>query len=508
MDQSKRTNWPIMHHSHRSQSPCNLPLSRAARQLFRREASSILLHYFGNTWKHERSGSHRIADDSMDTSMDNISADKLRRKRQKLSHFRVDDGLSDDEWLSLLGFSIDYSQINNVAASQTSCPLHPKYDLFLPNDRNSFILTRRYLTALSTKRFGGLSLPFSGRGARAALTYYEQNAKEPHFDFPTKSTDGRYANNVYIFQCGHCEKTFLSTYYLDRHMEKHHPNLLSDVGSTNATQRPMSICPADICDHLGGVTACAESLRQISPYYGPGTMLGHEYLVPHSDSLFTTSFYNLLYYWHGGKDLDKNTVQKEHSQDDAKRQPPKEGDVSQVAEEMRRRSLQRTNVHIHELRASHVDEFYEQQHYVKDETTQDGLIHKTITKSCSDAEMQRLFDKCQDLIVNCFGNEFDHHNDRSTSIGHETTLAKDLITQICEPLHCDRLLHRMAGHTQLHFVHFNEDWHEHHTFKLGLYGWLVVLVVFVFYGCVFIFGLDLFGGNALPVQERRKEKSA
>eukprot|EP00804_Cyclotella_cryptica_P009603 CCRYP_006296-RA/>CCRYP_006296-RA protein AED:0.02 eAED:0.02 QI:74/1/1/1/0/0.5/2/257/418 len=418
MDQSKRPDRPSRQQSHPNQTPCNLPLSRAARQLLRQEASSILIHYFGNTWNRAGSGGNRIVEDPFDL-------DELGRKRHKLSYFRVDDGLSDEEWFSLLSFAIDYSQKNNTAASQTThCPLHPERDVFLPNDRKSFVLARRYLTASSTKKFGGLSLPFSGRVARATLLYNEQHEKDPNFDFSTTT------NNVFMYQCGHCEKTFLSIYYLDRHMEKHHPSLSSEEDSVNAVQTSVTICPADNCDPLGGVTACSESFRQISPYYGPGTMLGKEYLLRHSDSLFQSSFHKLLSYWSGRKDSSDTYVsEEEHRQNDAKKQPPKEGDVPQVVGEIRRRSLQRTDAYIKEIRTSPFDEIYQHQ-YSKSESTQDGIMHKATTESCSDTEMQKLFEKCQDLMVACFGNEVNDRDISSMSGGHETTLVKDLITQI------------------------------------------------------------------------------
>ena len=54
------------------------------------------------------------------------------------------------------------------------------------------------------------------------------------------------------------------------------------------------LCPADhVCGALGGISACLETMNQISPYYGPGTLIWKEYIEPNSDSSMSSSINSL-----------------------------------------------------------------------------------------------------------------------------------------------------------------------------------------------------------------------
>ena len=57
---------------------CSRPLSRAARQLFRRDASQILLHYFGDAWRTEVGSQTYHAD--LIAATDSVTTDKRGMK--------------------------------------------------------------------------------------------------------------------------------------------------------------------------------------------------------------------------------------------------------------------------------------------------------------------------------------------------------------------------------------------------------------------------------------------
>lgn len=461
--------------------PCHHSLSRATRQLFRQDASTILLHYFGGK-RHDAPWR-----DAIDAAEEDPLVDQAGRKRQRLSQFRVDDGLSDAEWFALLSYAIDQSQSED---NDKMCPLHPSNDALLSNDNNSFILHRRYRSGAAISKYGSLSLPLMGRAARALLWLEEEGGKPQQTHHNTKPT-GNTATSIFLFQCGHCEKTFLSLYYLDKHMQRHHPPSLSDSSSQLAT-----ICPADhLCEPLGGMSVCAETMNEIAPYYGRGTLLAREYVTPMSDSFFSSSVHSLIsYLQHGDRFENTPPEPTPQMQQRKQRQVLKEGDFFTITGEMRHRSLQRNQMLMKALQTR--------------QTNDDIFDTKMITGSCDEEEMERMFRQCRDMMLTCFGNELsvDGESNRKSSNAkhHEASLAADLVTHLCEPIHCNHILHRMAGHTSRHVVHWNEEWEDHHLFSLGPYGWLVVLGVLSFYGCVFVLGV---GGESsvLPSHDRKKK---
>lgn len=69
-----------------------------------------------------------------------------------------------------------------------------------------------------------------------------------------------------LYPCPHCSKTFASRYYLDVHLEGHHPTILPNNDSNN------QVCPATAyCEALYG---CEETALESEPYYGRGTGTG------------------------------------------------------------------------------------------------------------------------------------------------------------------------------------------------------------------------------------------
>ena len=536
------------------QSSCNRPLSRAARQLLRQDASHILLHYFGSSrnaaWRRRRSqssgssgGIHFI--DS--AAADDRDTDKRGIKRQRIPLVNhPEDGLSDDEWFQLLAYAIDNNnsaEHNNSLDHNYFCPIHPKHDMFLKDDQNSFLMQRRY--RFGAKKFGGLSLPLLGRTARTVLWLEERDMYHQQLftgdKSITTSTNKRYmGNSVHLFQCGYCEKTFVSRYYLDRHLDlhHHHRHLSSDPKSNadSSEEHPALICPADYtCDPLGGISACIETMNQISPFWGRGTMLGKEYIDSTRESYFSSSIHSLLEHFHLGNSDD--TLERESNSGDdnddeqpaiEKKMPKKkkdrvrEGDLSNIVGEIRHRSFMRSKRFLQTLLLMQSQKQQNQQqegdvqpylatyahvNLQEQNDLQDDLHHLT-TNACDKEEMERLFNLCQELMTNCFGEDVS-----SISKGQQhVSLVHDLIEQICQPLHCHHRLHRMAGHNARHMVMWNNEWEEHNSYSLGLFGWLVILGLAIFYACAFMFRLGSDGNweSNLPSYRlaRQKKKSS
>ncbi len=518
-------------------SSCNRPLSRAARQLFRRDASHILLHYFGSSgnaaWRKSQSnGGGNGANYFVDYA--NRDTDKRGIKRQRILLVdHQEDGLSDDEWFQLLAYAAvdnsDAAEHNNNKNSHNDhfCPLHPKHDMFLNDDQNSFLIRRRYRVGM--KNFGASSLPLLGRAARTVLWLEERDMYHHHRSTTTTTTTWktRYmGNSVHLFQCGYCEKTFVSRYYLDKHMDLHHRHL-SDAATSNGDdkisheEQASLICPADhTCDPLGGISACIEIMNQISPYWGRGTMLGKEYIDSTRESFFSSSIHSLLEHFHlGNSGDDEQTTEKNMPQKYTER--VREGDLSNIVGEIRHRSFMRNKLLMQKLLMEKKQQ--NQQKVVGDVQSdlsvdtydilqeqndiQDDLYHLT-TMTCDDEEMERLFNLCQGMMTTCFGQD-----DSPNSKGQHVNLVHDLIEQICQPLHCHHRLHRMAGHNARHMVTWNNEWEEHHSYSLGLFGWLVILGLIIFYACAFMlgFGNDVnWGSNLLPSYRhaRQKKKSS
>ena len=136
--------------------------------------------------------------------------------------------------------------------------------------------------------------------------------------------------------------------------------------------------------------------------------------------------------------------------------------------------------------------------------------------SCNEEEMNMLFRLCRDMMLTCFGEDSDGDTvDAFTNAtanannDQRPNLANDLVTQICQPIHCHHRLHRMAGHIPRHIVHWNDQWEQHHSFALGIFGWIVVLGIGLFYGCAFLLGLSgdsHSGSHILPKHRRKKNK--
>ena len=514
---------------------CNRPLSRAARQLFRRDASHILLHYFGSSHKavwRQSQISGAVAD---------TDADKSGMKRQRIPLVdNQEDKLNDEEWFQLLTYAIDNTaQLNSNNNNYRFCPLHPKHDIFLNDDQNSYVIRRRY--RIGTKKFGGLSLPLLGRSARTLLwleerEMYHQSTQtmSSSYDTTTLAANKRYmGNSVHLFQCGHCQKTFVSRFYLDRHMDLHHRHHLSDNNnaSENGAEEARMICPADhTCDPLGGISACTEMMNQISPYWGRGTMMGKEYVDSNRESLFSSSLHSLLDHFH----LDNSDPLQSIDDDDDNEEQPiienempqkynqrvREGDVFTIVGEMRHRSLIRNKRLFKTLLMEKLKQQNPQQQQLIDDMQsdlsidtydnnfQDDDMHHFTSTTCDNEEMERLFKLCQEMMTNCFGED-----DSPNSIGQHVNLVHDLMEQICQPLHCHHRLHRMAGHTARHMVMWNNEWEEHHSYSLGLVGWLVILALVLFYACAFMLGVGSdgnWGSNLLPSYRstRQKKKSS
>ena len=131
--------------------------------------------------------------------------------------------------------------------------------------------------------------------------------------------------------------------------------------------------------------------------------------------------------------------------------------------------------------------------------------------SCDEVEMERLYKLCNDMMKNCFGSSVANDLENKLDSSHTKNLARDLITQICEPLHCHHRLHLMAGHNPRHVGNWNDQWEEHHSYSLGWFGWIAVIGVAIFYVCAYYLGLGDadFGHNlSLPSQRKKKKKKA
>ena len=76
-----------------------------------------------------------------------------------------------------------------------------------------------------------------------------------------------------VFQCGICQKQFVSRYYLDLHMEHHHPIDHHDHDHDHVEDDDYWICPAtDLCPKLtGDLYGCDEIAERTDPHYGPGS---------------------------------------------------------------------------------------------------------------------------------------------------------------------------------------------------------------------------------------------
>ena len=519
---------------------CNRPLSRAARQLFRQDASHILLHYFGSSrnaaWRQSQSSISGANSNLIDSA--DRDADKTGIKRQRIPLVdNPEDKLSDDEWFQLLAYAIDNNSNNNN--NHHFCPLHPKHDMFLNDDQNSFVIQRRY--RFGTKKFGGLSLPLLGRAARTLLWLEERDMyhqhQPPHTTSSVTTTNKRYTgNSAHLFQCGYCEKTFVSRYYLDRHMDLHHRQLSDDDNAqSNVDEEAPMICPADhTCYPLGGISACTETMNQMSPYWGRGTMLGKEYVDSTRESLFSSSLHSLLEHFHFDNSDPLESIDDEDDDQPIvteKEMPQKyngrvrESNLATIVGEMRHRSSIRNKLFLKTLLMKKQKQ-QNQQQLVDDEESdlsmnahdnniqeqndlQDDL-HYFTTTACDNEEMERLFKICQEMITNCFGED-DAPNSRGQQ--HVNNLVHDLVEQICQPLHCHHRLHRMAGHNARHMVMWSNVWEEHHSYSLGLFGWLVILGLVLFYACAFMLGLGSdgnWGSNLLPSYRlaRQKKKSS
>lgn len=526
-----------------SYSKCHRTLNRAARQLFRQDAAPILLHYFGGIGQDAPWRRTKHNEPTLYTEIDD-SVDKRGRKRQRIP--LVDDpydGLADEEWNALLSYAIGISSSNANSKPRDVCPLHPKHDILLLHEQNSFIIPRRYRTGKAVTKYGGLSLPLTGRAARSALWLEERKAygQQNNQLYQRPKKIGYYDNSVYLFQCGICEKTFVSRYYLDKHMGAHHHHdhhrdhslpsqapesvLASDIAlpsSSNNLSDTTPLCPADhLCDFLGGISVCAETMNQISPYYGRGTLLGKEYIIPSSDSLFSSSIHSLISHLYPGDDdeLDSNAESQEQKQHyfgphNKKNRKTREGDFQKITGDMRHRSYRRNQLMAKAFEAKQQSNQQILETFEADKNTRgndDDWISSSSQRhsdssSCDNEEMREMFNKCRDVMKNCFGDELTENAEEKYDSGNDPhNLATDLITQLCQPLHCHHRLHRMAGHNPRHIVQWNDQWEEHHKFSLGVFGWMVVVGIVLFYGCAFVLG---FGGDrsALPSHGEKKKK--
>ena len=494
---------------------CNRPLSRAARQLFRQDASHILLHYFGSSrnapWRRE--GSEFTSDNLMHSSQKENDGYTLGRRTIPLVD-NPKDGLSDEEWFQLLAYAIENSaQYNN---NQNLCPLHPKHDMYLKDDLNSFVVRRRY--KYGTKNFGGLSLPLAGRVARTLLWLeergmYHSSSSAYNTESISHKNNRRYlGSSIHLFECGHCGKTFASRYYLDKHMDMYHPHIPDTdnaaEGSSEMEVQKM-ICPSEhLCEPLGGISACVDIMNRMTPFYGPGTMLGKEYVDSNRESSFSSSLHSLIEHFHkldssesGDNNDDEQVSDEEMPQKYNGR--VREGSFSSIAAEIRHRSLVRNKL----LSKVLLMEKHNQESSIEedDDNIQEmnDWYHMT-TATCDNEEMERLFNLCQEMITDCFGDD-----DSPDSRDHHVNLVHDLTEQICQPLHCHHRLHRMAGHSARHMIMWNDEWDEHHSYSLGLFGWLVILGLAIFYGCAFVLGLGSegdWGSNILPSNRRIQQK--
>lgn len=508
--------------------PCNRPLSRASRLLFRQDASPILLHYFGGKDR-EAPWRRRIRNDG---DGGDASFDKKGRRRERIS--MVDnpaDGLTDEEWYELLGWAIDQSTSSSATnsdnpATPNICPLHPKHDVLLKNDRNSFLIQTRYRSAMT--KFGAFSLP-SHWAARTASWREERETYTQLHDHPPLSPRQISANSVFLFQCGFSEKTFVSRYYLDKYMETHHPTHGGDEIDSAGNQL---LCPADhVCEALGGVSACVETMSAMAPHYGRGALLGKEYDAPAADSFFSTSISSLISHLNRGNDQtervddDPFPTKKRQMQT---RQARREANLIKAIREkaigeMRHRAWRRNKlmlqVALHRQRSLGensseeqltVSEIFSDAALAEQEKNIENDLHPVpaaSAASCDEKEMERLFHLCRNMMLTCFGDgAVDGAKRKVEENSH--TLTNDLITQICEPLHCHHRLHRMAGHNSRHVVHWNDKWHEHHSFALGWLGWIGVLGLVMFYGCAYVAGVldDDFGNSNLPNHRQKKGK--
>lgn len=332
---------------------------------------------------------------------------------------------------------------------------------------------------------------------------------------PTNRAQRLNGNSVFLFQCGVCDKTFVSRYYLDKHMEEHHPE---QHGNDLDLIIDSQICPADdLCEALGGISACLETMDQISPYYGRGALTGKEYGAPADDSFLLSSIHSLIsHIYQDEESIDDDQLAPQEQQRQMKipkRPSSKEGDFTKIMGEMRHRAstrnklIQQAVLHRQQKRdrdsakdIPSISIFLNEAMMSTEQKGFEGDMHPAVPSSCDEKEMERSFLLCRDTMQTCFGGGFARD---AESDAH--SLVNDLIAQVCEPMHCHHRLHRMAGHYHRHVLYSNDQWDEHHSYELGFYGWIVVVVVVIFYGCTYTLGGAGFGDDALPSHGQKKK---
>ena len=154
-----------------------------------------------------------------------------------------------------------WQMLDSVLPSQpypSNCPLLPHRDVLRRDEENA-----HEIPAETTRRMEW-ALPYrsnSHRTAHPKRRWAEQRVRHaaPHW-----------------FQCGYCGKTFLTRFYLDRHMMMTHHRPDNNTTTTTTNKSQTLICPAvDWCAHWSA-TACYDMAVALDPHYAPGSGGWHE----------------------------------------------------------------------------------------------------------------------------------------------------------------------------------------------------------------------------------------
>ena len=251
--------------------PCDRRLSRAAREIVRRDILPVVQPYADRLLvapveggsgaatglKAEVSGRRRPRDSGGNVGEYVPSATASELRDSALA--RVLDSLllppaSDGDGKGPAG---PYRR-----DSERWCPLDPRLDRLLDSES-------------LTSALGGISVPIHGPDIAAATTVAGKG----------RGGGGGRRRRQTVHRCGICNKTFYGRYYLDLHLDAKHPA----VPASSSGPRPIgsgeddrgdggpvgpidSVCPADdLCPSLGGTYECERIALENEPHYGRGS---------------------------------------------------------------------------------------------------------------------------------------------------------------------------------------------------------------------------------------------
>lgn len=190
-----------------------------------------------------------------------LSRAARRALRNHLLHtvFRHVDDTERDEWQVINQEDTLYDLLERWLATvpfhrrNASCSLLPSRDVYRNDEERS---RQVYLS----------SLP-GGPGKILKIAYPSYVLKERRHGSSTSHPK----QPEQWYQCGYCGKTFSTQFYLDVHMNKHHPQHVGDNVQETTDKQQDSICPADDWCRLVGIANCHNEALKAEPYYDRGS---------------------------------------------------------------------------------------------------------------------------------------------------------------------------------------------------------------------------------------------